>query len=99
MAGVISVGFGDTAASIIGSKFGVHHVPLTSSKSVEGSIAGIVAQFLLLPVLIYCGFVRWTTLTVAKYLVAITTSTLTETFTDQIDNLVLPFVTFILLSI
>lgn len=99
MAGVISVGFGDTAASIIGSKFGVHRVPLTSSKSVEGSIVGMVAQFLLLIFFIYVGFVRWDYLTVAKYLVAITTSTLIETFTDQIDNLVLPFVTFILLSI
>lgn len=68
-------------------------------KTVEGTIAGIVAQGLVLPLLIYFGLVRYSALLVAKFLVAITTSSLVETFTDQVDNLVLPLVTFILLSL
>ncbi|XP_055308578.1 dolichol kinase isoform X2 [Sitodiplosis mosellana] len=102
MAGVISVGIGDTAASIVGSKFGTHQLPFLSShcqKTAEGTISGIVAQSLVLPLLIYYGLVHYSAFAVLKYLIAITTSSLVETYTDQIDNLVLPLITFILLSI
>lgn len=68
-------------------------------KTVEGTIAGIVAQGLILPLLIYFGLARYSALVVAKYLIAITTSSLVETFTDQVDNLILPIITFILLSL
>lgn len=59
----------------------------------------MVAQGLILPFLIYFGLVRYSVFVVGKYLVAITTSSLVETFTDQVDNLVLPLVAFILLSL
>lgn len=68
-------------------------------KTVEGTLAGLVAQSLILPLLIYFGLVQYSAFVVSKYLVAITTSSLVETFTDQIDNLVLPISTFILLSL
>lgn len=68
-------------------------------KTVEGTIAGIFAQALILPLLIHFGLVRYSAIVAAKYIVAITTSSLVETFTDQVDNLVLPLVTFILLSL
>lgn len=68
-------------------------------KTVEGTVAGIIAQALVLPILIYFGLVRYSAFVSIKYIVAITISSFTETFTDQVDNLVLPLVTFTLLSV
>lgn len=98
MAGVISVGLGDTAASVIGSKFGRIHWP-NSIKTIEGTIAAFVVQALILPLLIYLGLVQSSALIIAKYTATIAINSLVETFTDQVDNLVLPLLTFILLSI
>lgn len=124
LAGVISVGFGDTAASIVGSKFGripwpceyigiysggkqVFHasslsfclIKIDCAKTIEGTLAGILAQAVVLPFLIYFGFVRYTVHVTVKYLIAITASSLVETFTDQVDNLVLPLVMYSLLLV
>lgn len=68
-------------------------------KTVEGTIAGIIAQGLILPILIYVGLVRYSAILVTKFLVAIVMSSFVETFSDQVDNLVLPLITFILLSL
>lgn len=98
MAGVISVGLGDTAASVIGSKFGRIHWP-NSIKTIEGTIAAFVVQVVALPLLIYLGFVQFSTLLIAKYTATVAINSIVETFTDQVDNLVLPLLTFILLSV
>lgn len=68
-------------------------------KTAEGTIAGMVAQSIVLPLLIYFGLVHYSILSLLKFLTAITAASLVETFTDQVDNLVLPLVTFILLSL
>lgn len=68
-------------------------------KSVEGTVAGIVAQALVLPLLIQLGLVRYSVVLVTKFLFAVITSSVVETFTDQVDNLVLPLIMFILLSL
>lgn len=65
----------------------------------EGTIAGIVAMGLVLPFFVYFGLVHYTVPLLLKFLVAVTASSLVETFTDQVDNLVLPLITFALLSI
>lgn len=70
-----------------------------SIKTIEGTIAAIVVQALVLPLLIYFGFVQFSALIIAKYTTAIVINSFVETFTDQVDNLVLPLLTFILLSI
>lgn len=98
MAGVISVGLGDTAASVIGSKFGHIHWP-NSIKTIEGTIAAFVVQVVVLPLLIYLEFVQFSTLLIAKYTATVAINSIVETFTDQVDNLVLPLLTFILLSV
>lgn len=41
--GLISIGFGDTAASVVGSLFGRNHWP-DSLRTVEGSFAAAIAQ-------------------------------------------------------
>lgn len=70
-----------------------------SIKTVEGTIAAIVAQALVLPFLIYFGYIQSSTLLIAKFGAAIVVNSIVETFTDQVDNLVLPLITYIILSI
>lgn len=70
-----------------------------SPKTVEGTVSGIVAQALVLPLFIYLGWVRYSAVVSVKFLFAIIAGSVVETFTDQVDNLVLPLVTFILLSL
>lgn len=72
---------------------------IDSPKTVEGTIAGIIAQALVLPLFIHLGLVRYSTVLVAKFLFAVISSSIVETFTDQVDNLVLPLVMFVLLSL
>ncbi|CAF1644169.1 unnamed protein product [Adineta ricciae] len=52
--GVLSVGIGDSAASIIGSKIGTRKWP-GSKRTLEGSLAGLVAQFSFVACLWYLG--------------------------------------------
>jgi len=54
LSGIISVGIGDSFASIIGSKIGVHKWP-GSKRTLEGSLAGLVAQFIFISCLWYFG--------------------------------------------
>lgn len=69
------------------------------TKTIEGTLSGILAQAIVLPFLIHFGFVRYSLYVAVQYGVAILASSLVETFTDQVDNLILPLVTYILLSI
>lgn len=97
-AGVISVGFGDSFASIVGSQLGRRYWFNGYKKTVEGSLGGILAQ--VLGIGIACYLVRmpaqilvsqfWGLLCVSVILGML------ETFTAQIDNLVLPFVAFLM---
>ncbi|XP_072167280.1 dolichol kinase-like [Diadema setosum] len=88
--GVLSIGIGDTAASVAGSTYGTIHWP-GSRKTVEGTLAAIASQLvaciLLSAVLgLEPAFSSaWLPLTWA-----ITLTSLLEAFTAQIDNFVLP---------
>ncbi len=54
LSGIISVGVGDSAASIVGSKIGTWKWPGTK-RTLEGSIAGLIAQFIFVACLWYLG--------------------------------------------
>ncbi|XP_055638016.1 dolichol kinase [Toxorhynchites rutilus septentrionalis] len=96
MAGVLSVGIGDTAASVCGYNFGKHKWP-GSVKSVEGTLASIAAQAGMVFILFKMSFIHLSTVRAANTGVAIIVNALVEAKTNQIDNLVLPLVTYIIL--
>ncbi|XP_050401293.1 dolichol kinase [Patella vulgata] len=94
--GVLSLGIGDTVASLAGSTIGRLKWPGTM-KTVEGTVCSIVIQCLVVYISYYLGiFViinQW------NVLAAILLTSLLEAFTTQIDNLVLPIAMFALLSV
>ena len=94
LSGVLSVGIGDSVASIIGSRYGKTKWPYSPRKSVEGTMASIIGQFL---------FVHFLALTnhlndynSNKLLLSITITSLIEAHTTQVDNIVLPFSMYII---
>jgi len=89
LSGVLSIGIGDSFASIFGSKFGRTIIPQTQ-KSVEGMMASILAQLV---------FVKALNMELNLVLVTgICAVSIVETLTTQVDNLVLPFVMYIVLK-
>uniref|UniRef100_A0A1A9V5B3 dolichol kinase n=1 Tax=Glossina austeni TaxID=7395 RepID=A0A1A9V5B3_GLOAU len=97
MAGVLTIGFGDTAASIFGSKYG-RIKWRNGSRTLEGSLAFIVATFIPILTLNALSFIS---LSVVQWLVAagaVIISALVEAHTDQIDNLVLPLIFYSIVS-
>ncbi len=54
LSGIISVGIGDSAASIIGSKIGIRKWPGTK-RTLEGSLAGLISQFICIAYMWYQG--------------------------------------------
>ncbi|KAF5196245.1 Dolichol kinase evan [Thalictrum thalictroides] len=100
-AGILSLGIGDTMASMVGHKYGVLRWSKTGKKTIEGTAAGItsvlVACSVLLPLLASTGYVisqHWLSL-----LFAITVSGLLEAYTAQLDNAFIPLVFYSLLCL
>ncbi|KAI8119065.1 hypothetical protein FF38_02006 [Lucilia cuprina] len=98
LAGILTIGFGDTAASVIGSKYG-NTKWKNSSRTFEGSIAYIVA--VLVPIVILCLFdlLTLTSVQCLNLILATIITCLIEAHTDQVDNLVLPLVFYIIVSL
>lgn len=97
LSGVLSIGIGDTFASIVGSSIGRHKWG-SSNKSVEGTLASIIAQCAFIYALNIFGFVPLNPKLLAVCGIAVITNSLVEALTDQVDNLVLPLVTYIVLA-
>lgn len=93
-AGVLSVGVGDTVASLGGAFMGKHKWP-GSMKSIEGTLMSIVSQLAVLYGLHKFGVavILWPSVQ------AVILTSLLEAVTNQIDNLMLPLFMFCLLSI
>lgn len=90
-AGVLSIGIGDTFASMLGSKIGKHKWS-NSKKSIEGSIACFLSQLVIILVYIYLEFIPWNRIFIGVMGTAVVT--IIEAKTDQVDNLILPLVQF-----
>jgi dolichol kinase len=97
LSGVLSIGIGDTFASIVGSTIGRHKWGNTS-KSVEGTLASIAAQAAFIYSLNFLGFIPLSLKLSAVCGIAVISNSLIEALTDQVDNLVLPLVTYIVLA-
>ena len=99
LSGVLSVGIGDTMASIGGIRFGKVKWP-GSKKTIEGSVCGVIAQVFVVLLLWLCGWVRsygfywW-----IGVLISMVVCGAVEAFTDQVDNIVLPLIMFCGVSI
>lgn len=98
LAGILSVGIGDTSASVFGSKFGKHKWS-GSNRSIEGSLAFVLSQSIVLVPLYLFNLTPPDVLGVILSLSAIVITAGVEAFTDQIDNLVLPLVFYIIVNV
>lgn len=68
-------------------------------KSIEGTLASILAQGSVLIMLIFFHYLNVTTFQIYVSVAAIIVNSFIEANTNQVDNLVLPLVTFIILSL
>ncbi|XP_038990583.1 dolichol kinase EVAN-like isoform X2 [Hibiscus syriacus] len=100
-AGILSLGIGDTMASMVGHKYGVLRWSKTGKKTIEGTAAGITsvlaACLVLVPLLASTGYIltqHW-----LPILIAVTTSGLLEAYTTQLDNAFIPLVFYSLLCL
>ncbi|CAF0786326.1 unnamed protein product [Brachionus calyciflorus] len=94
LSGLITVGIGDSFASIVGSKFGKHKLP-RSNKTVEGSLAMVFSQLFFYILLIQIGLIDLTHYENYIFiLVNLSLSGYVEAFTKDNDNVVLPIVIY-----
>ncbi|XP_009594149.1 dolichol kinase EVAN isoform X2 [Nicotiana tomentosiformis] len=100
-AGILSLGIGDTMASVVGYKYGVLRWSKTGKKTIEGTAAGITSVLaacsILLPLLATSRYIldqNWFSL-----LFAVTISGLLEAYTAQLDNAFIPLVFYSLLCL
>uniref|UniRef100_A0ACD5TCP7 Uncharacterized protein n=2 Tax=Avena sativa TaxID=4498 RepID=A0ACD5TCP7_AVESA len=100
-AGILSLGIGDTMASMIGYKYGVLRWSKTGKKTIEGTAAGITSVLaacsILVTLLASSGYIlsqHWLSLSVA-----VTLSLLLEAYTAQLDNAFIPLVFYSLLCL
>ncbi|CAK9810621.1 Dolichol kinase [Anthophora quadrimaculata] len=97
LSGILTVGVGDAAASFVGSKWGSHKWS-NSNKSVEGTIACIFSQIGLICLLTFLGYVDSGWLFLRSLLSSIALSFF-EAQTNQVDNLALPLLMYVCLTI
>jgi len=89
LSGVLSIWIGDSAASIVGSKFGRIRFPGTSKK-LEGTLASILAQII---------FVCFVTNLNFFVVLSILFVAFVEALTTQVDNVILPIILYSLLTL
>ncbi|KAF9484335.1 hypothetical protein BDN70DRAFT_910722 [Pholiota conissans] len=86
--GILTLGLGDAAASIVGRRIGAHRWSPTTSKTLEGSLAFVFS------ILTATFFLRFASVVesfaTARYVSVVAISALLEALSDQNDNLTLP---------
>ncbi|KAG4301480.1 hypothetical protein PCK1_002406 [Pneumocystis canis] len=96
ISGILCLGFGDSAASLIGKKFGKIHWP-NSKKTVEGTIAFILAVLFGAMLTEYMfwikDFIIW-----RKFFIITVMTALFEAFSSQNDNILMPIYMWSLLN-
>ncbi|KAK3917190.1 Dolichol kinase [Frankliniella fusca] len=95
MAGLLSIGVGDTAASYVGSNFGKRKWE-GSNRTLEGTVACFLSQVIVVLFLVHYDVLPSDMLFLIRTCVAVGITSLIEAKTDQVDNVVLPLVLYIL---
>ncbi|XP_052792536.1 uncharacterized protein LOC128226614 isoform X2 [Mya arenaria] len=91
-AGLLSIGVGDSAASIVGKHFGIHKLD-ECEKSYEGTLASVIFQLVAFYGLFLSDVADTSVFSPGVVLVVMLNACL-EASTKQIDNLVVPLFTF-----
>ncbi|XP_032663928.1 dolichol kinase [Odontomachus brunneus] len=97
LSGVLTIGIGDSAASLIGSKWGSHKW-VDTNKTIEGTVACVFSQVCVIFALTCCGFMDSYWLLLRSVLTAVVIA-LIEARTDQVDNLALPLLMYVCLML
>ncbi|KAF7490233.1 Dolichol kinase [Sarcoptes scabiei] len=99
--GILTIGVGDTVASVIGSTFGKIRWP-NSDKTLIGTLGFFVSQLITIPFLEYYFDVdnqNKISINHTELIIVLSfLNSMIETFTNQIDNLVIPMIAFLLLK-
>eukprot|EP00271_Cylindrocystis_brebissonii_P006470 TRINITY_DN19260_c0_g1_i1.p2 TRINITY_DN19260_c0_g1~~TRINITY_DN19260_c0_g1_i1.p2 ORF type:complete len:294 (+),score=36.32 TRINITY_DN19260_c0_g1_i1:1783-2664(+) len=99
-AGIISLGIGDTMASVVGFQFGRWRIAQGSSKTFEGTGSGILSMLVACAVL--APWIPNSPATVAQWgrvLLATSAAGLLEAVTTQLDNAFVPLIYYSLLML
>ncbi|KAF9048592.1 hypothetical protein BJ165DRAFT_1526030 [Panaeolus papilionaceus] len=86
--GILTLGLGDAAASLVGRRLGVHKWSPTTNKTVEGSVGFVVAVFV--PTVLLRLFGHAEPFSTVRYVLVVVLSSILEALSDQNDNLTLP---------
>ncbi|XP_051165036.1 dolichol kinase [Leptopilina boulardi] len=95
LSGVLTVGIGDAAASFVGSNWGKHKLN-ESRKTMEGLVACIISQLILIYFLAFFGLIEDNRHLLRSTFAVIGVS-IVETKTEQVDNLVMPLLMYLCL--
>ena len=97
LSGVLSIGIGDSAASIVGSRMGHLKWPYSPTKSIEGTVASIIAQLVFLQLLFLNNFMEYQF--GLGVLLPVILTALLEAHTTQVDNIILPLTMYFLFNV
>lgn len=86
--GILTLGVGDAAASIVGRRVGVVRWSPTTTKTVEGSVAFVISIAACAFILRVCGYTE--RFSIISFLMNVMASAVLEALSDQNDNLTLP---------
>lgn len=95
LSGVISIGVGDSFASIVGTYYATKKWP-NSEKTYGGTIACLLSQISTILFILYAWRTEMSVSLLSLYLLSCLLISLLEAFSSQIDNLVLPIYSYIL---
>ncbi|KAL1921008.1 uncharacterized protein VTP21DRAFT_11643 [Calcarisporiella thermophila] len=98
LSGVLSLGFGDALASIVGKRWGRHPWP-QSNKTVEGSAAFIGSVIATTAAIAWCLGIAWGSGEWLRFTVVVLLTATIEAISRQNDNLFIPLYMFSLLSL
>ncbi|XP_011305240.1 dolichol kinase [Fopius arisanus] len=97
LSGVLTVGIGDSVASVVGTKWGKTKWA-DSDKSVEGTVACILSQLIFVYAFAALGLIP-NYVTLLRSTLSIMAVSFVEARTDQVDNLILSIILYISLVI